>query len=40
MLFIEYVKIYIYFLLLQGNMFSNTITIDIIDINAFKYLKK
>ena len=28
------------FLLLQRNMFSNTTTINIIDINAFKYLKK
>ena len=28
------------FLLLQGNMFSNTITINIINKNAFKYLKK
>ena len=30
----------IFLLLLQGNMFSNTITMNIIDKNAFKYLKK
>ena len=40
MLFLEYVNICIYFLLLQDNMFSNTITINIIDIKCFKYLKK
>ena len=34
MLFIKYVNTYI-FLLLQGNMFNNTITIDIIDIKCF-----
>ena len=27
-------------LLLQGNMFSSTITINIVDKNAFIYLKK